>query len=89
MSAAKQVVFHKNVKYAYQESLHSENAASPRSQKVEMKKGMCLKDNQTINETENPMGYRLGTVSGKTIADSRITNGFVFFWETCKRVSFN
>jgi hypothetical protein len=67
-----QIGCHKNVKYAYQESPHSENTASPRSEKEG--KRACVYKNinfkrtpQTINEKENPWGYRLGTVSGKTI----------------------
>jgi hypothetical protein len=61
------------VKYAYQESSHSENTASPHSKKEEGKKACVYKNSnfkrtpQTIREKENPWGYRLGTVSGKTI----------------------
>jgi hypothetical protein len=63
--------FCKKVKYAYQESPHSENTASPRSLEVERKRehgfiriSISNKEPQTINENENPWGYRLGTVSG-------------------------
>jgi hypothetical protein len=62
------------VKYVYQESPHSENTASPRSERVDRKrehafirKSISNKTPQTINEKENPWSYRLGTVSGKTI----------------------
>jgi hypothetical protein len=62
------------VKYACQESTHSENKASPRSQNEEKKReheliriSISNKTPQAINEKENLWGYRLGTVSGKTI----------------------
>jgi hypothetical protein len=61
------------VKYAYQESPHSENTASPRSEKEERKREHVIirisilnKTPQTINENENPWDYHLGMVSGKT-----------------------
>ncbi len=69
------------MKYAYQESPHSENTAFPRSEKEEREREhvfvRILISNttpQTINEKENPWGYRLGTVSGKTICNW----GFLF-----------
>jgi hypothetical protein len=63
------------VKYAYQELPHPVVKASPHSQKVEEKKAwlygyttISLKKRiNEINESENPRGYRLGTVSGKTL----------------------
>jgi hypothetical protein len=62
------------VKYAYQESPHSENTASPRIERVESKRehvfiriSISNKTPQIINENENPWGYRLGTVNVKTI----------------------
>jgi hypothetical protein len=62
----------KRVKYAYQELPHSENTASPRREKEERERVyirilISKRTPQTINEKENPWGYRLGTVSGKTI----------------------
>ncbi len=64
----------KKVKYAYQELPHSENTASPRSEKRREGKRACVYQNinfkrtpQTINEKENPWDYCHGTVSGKTI----------------------
>jgi hypothetical protein len=75
----------KKVKYAYQESSHSENTASPRSERVERKREQVFikisisnQTPQTINEKENPWGYSLGTISGKTFChwgfkiDSRV-----------------
>ncbi len=66
--------FHKKVKYAYHESPFSVNTASSSSQKVDRKREhgfiripISNKTPQTINEEENPWGYRLETVSGKTI----------------------
>jgi hypothetical protein len=50
----------KKVKYAYQESPHSENTASPRSEKEEEKRACVYKNinfkrtPQTINKKENP-----------------------------------
>jgi hypothetical protein len=57
------------VKYAYQESPHSKNTASPRCEKEERKRehvfiriSISNKTPQTINEKEKPWGYRIGTV---------------------------
>jgi hypothetical protein len=54
------------VKYAYQESQHSENTASPRSEKEEREREHAStrtptpnKTPQTINEKENDWGYCL------------------------------
>jgi hypothetical protein len=65
------------VKYAYQELQHSEDTASPHSQEEEkererkraclIKRSVSKQTPQTINKIENPRGYRLGTVRGKTI----------------------
>jgi hypothetical protein len=64
----------KTVTYAYQEMPHSEDTASPHRQDKERKgESMVYKMTiskqtpQTINKNENLRGYRLGTVSGKTI----------------------
>jgi hypothetical protein len=58
----------------YQESPHSENTASPRSEKEKREREHVFirilisnKTPQTINEKETPWGYRLGTISSKTI----------------------
>jgi hypothetical protein len=75
------------VKYAYQESPHSENTASPRSAKRREGKRASVYNNinfkrtpQTINEKENPGGYRLGTVSGKTIYHWGFKPGKAVIW---------
>jgi hypothetical protein len=50
----------------------SENTASPHSQEEEKERAWLIKwsvskqTSQTINKNENPRGYRLGTVNGKT-----------------------